>query len=579
MTLSLNSCDEFALGNDFLDQTPESVGIDIDKVFSSEYYASQVLTKSYAQLPYPIAWSSGGYDRLSGDLSDAITDMGHNSGTYGGAINYYTAKYSSSTVGNTSNYNFLNSRTWIGIRYAWLVVENIDRVPDMTTSEKSRAKAEAKMLVATFYADMFRHLGGVPIIDHSLSTADELVFPRATAKETMNFIVELIDQATPYLEWVVSDPNDDGRMTGAYAQGLKLRVLLFAASPLFNSATPYMDGADELTWFGAEDSSLWDTAAKVGEDFFATNAGNLSLNQTSASAPTTTDYRKAYRDAYFTRANPEMILSLRRAYKNTYANDFCGGSNNSSSRQAPTLKLFEIFPWSNGADFDFDWSNPSGKNPYAGRDPRFYETILDVNASYKGYSSQLWVGGVDRTKANESTGFRLYKFSQDYTSATSIGQVDCYPAMRLPEIMLSYAEALNESKGGPTQVAAQMVADVRARVGLVQPTVDELKALSKEDFRNFVLDERVREFGYEDVRWFDLVRWKMEECFTTPIEGVNMYRSGNSTTPDATYTYEVYTNISTARLWVETWSPKWYLSAFPIDEINKNYGLVQNPGW
>ena len=33
------------------------------------------------------------------------------------------------------------------------------------------------------------------------------------------------------------------------------------------------------------------------------------------------------------------------------------------------------------------------------------------------------------------------------------------------------------------------------------------------------------------------------------------------------------------RIWQDKFSPKWFLSAFPSDEINKGYGLVQNPGW
>ncbi|MFR9524359.1 MAG: RagB/SusD family nutrient uptake outer membrane protein [Rikenellaceae bacterium] len=585
-TLSTSSCEEFSVGDSFLSQTPESVGIDVDEVFSSEYYASQVLTMAYTQLHYPIPYSGSGYDRLAGDMSDALTDLSHNGTNYGGAVNYYNGSYSASSTGDSSNYNFISSKTWTGIRYAWIVVENIDKVPDMTTAEKNQAKAEAKMLIATHYADMFRHFGGVPIIDHSLSTADELSFPRNTARETLDFIIELIDDATPYLEWRVSDSNDDGRMTGAYAQGLKLRTLLFAASPLFNSATPYMDGSDALTWLEGEDATLWEEAAQVGEDFFKTNADTYTLNESTGT--TVTEYRKAFRDAYFTRANPEMILSIRRAYKNTYSSAFCGGSDNYAHKQGPTLKLFELYPWNSGDDFDFDWSNPAAANPFADRDPRFYETILNVNEPYKGYYSQLWVGGLEHESANESTGFKMYKFSQDYTTSTSIGQVDCYPAMRLPEVMLSYAEALNEVNSGPTDVAVQMVVDLRARVGLTYPSATDMKAYSQEEFRNFVLDERAREFAYEDVRWFDIVRWKMEDSFTTPVQGVNIYRTGSSVTPDATYSYVIYGNtavdgsnvtITTARSWVTSWSPRWYLSAFPLDEVNKNYGLVQNPGW
>lgn len=54
------------------------------------------------------------------------------------------------------------------IRHAWLTVENIDRVPDMDAIEKSRLKAEAKMIVAIYYAHMLRHYGGLPLIHKAL---------------------------------------------------------------------------------------------------------------------------------------------------------------------------------------------------------------------------------------------------------------------------------------------------------------------------------------------------------------------------------------------------------------------------
>ncbi len=578
-SLVISSCSEFSLGGGFLDQTPESTGVDTDVLFSSKYYADQVLTTAYTQIHYPINWSQSGYDRMI-DRSDALTDISHSANGYAGANNYYTGAYSSMTLSKNTLYYFLGSKTWTGIRYSWLVIENVDKVPDMTTSAKNRAKAEAKMLIATHYADMFRNFGGVPILRKSISTADEFVFPRASAQETLDFILELINDAIPYLEWRVSNANDDGRMTAGYARALKLRVLVFAASPLFNSNEAYLSGADDKTWFGAEDPTRWSTAVTAGAEFFAANSGNeYKLNP--AATEDETGYRKAFRDAYFTRNNPEMILGIRRSYTNSYSNSFCGGSDNFAKSQNPTMKYFEMFPMSDGSDFDFDWTKKNNdENPFADRDPRFYETILSANVDYGGRKSELWVGGDDRTTESTSTGLKMYKFSQDYTSTTSIGHIDCYPGMRLADVMLNYAEALNETDN--RALAAEYVYKVRNRVGLTIPTQSSLSGYSKSELRSFILDERARELGYEDSRWYDLVRWKMADCFTTPMEGLNMYRDAtNSTTPDATYTYEVYTAPTTVRTawWGGSWTAKWYLNALPSTEVNKGYGLTQNPGW
>jgi hypothetical protein len=98
--------------------------------------------------------------------------------------------------------------------------------------------------------------------------------------------------------------------------------------------------------------------------------------------------------------------------------------------------------------------------------------------------------------------------------------------------------------------------------------------LTRDQFREAVLLERALEFGWEEVRWFDLVRWVRANDFTKTLHGMNLFRSTN--TP-YTYTYTQF-NLP-LRYWAQTWSPKWYLAAFPQNEVNKGYGLLQNPGW
>lgn len=574
--IALSGCEELKFGNEFLNQQPEQIGVNIDTVFSKKYYAMQVLTKAYTTLPYGIP--AGGKPKLGGDLLDALTDLSYSTCTYGGSrLLYYVGAYSAANEGTNSKYDFTNNSVWTGIRYAWLTIENIDRVPDMTSVEKDRAKAEAKMIIATHYADMFRNYGGIPYLDHAITVDENHYFKRLTVEESVAAIVRLIDEAAPVLEWRVSDSNDDGRMTRAYALGLKLRVLLFAASPLFNSDQPYLAGQasdEKLTWYGNYDLQRWKAAEEAGREFMESLAENGQYDLVQAAANTEEEYRKAFRDAYFTRGNSEVLLSVRKNYKNNYASNFCDATNAYAAKQCPTLAYANLFPMKDGADFpsDFNWGTPD-KDPFADRDPRFYETILTNGRKYKGRNSQLYVGGEDRRTADtDGTGLLLYKFSQDYTEATSIGQVDSWPAMRLAEVFLSYAEAINEANGGPTAEAYNLVNRVRNRVG-----IGDLKNthMTQTEFREAVLRERACEFGYEEVRWYDIVRWKDEEAFQKPIQGVNMFIDASNPTG---FHYEIF-NVTPNRVWKDQWSPKWYLSAFPTNEIDKNYGLVQNPGW
>lgn len=573
--LSVSSCEELRFGNDFLDQEPDQIGVNLDTVFSKKYYAMQVLTKAYTTLPYGIPTVDK--PKLAGDLLDAITDLSYSTLTYGGGkLLYYVGAYSAGKEGFQSKYLFNNSAAWDGIRYSWLMVENVDQVPDMTTTEKERAKAEAKMIIATHYADLLRHFGGFPYIDHAITVNEPHSFARRTIEESVAKLVELIDEAALNLEWRISDKNNDGRMTKAYAMGLKLRVLLFAASPLLNANEPYLAGVAsdvKMIWYGNYDLNRWKKAEAAGKAFMEELEKNGQYDLVQAVSETEDGYREAFRKAYFSRDNGEVLLSVRRNYKNNYSNIFCGDPNNYAQVQCPTLAYANFFQMADGNEFpvNFDWEN-APVDPFANRDPRFYETILTNGRPYKNRKSELYVGGRDRTSASkDGTGLLLYKFSQDYTNATSVGAVDTWPAMRLAEVFLSYAEAINEANGEPTAEAYDLVDRVRKRVGLSALERD----MNQKEFRETVLRERACEFGYEEVRWFDLVRWKNEEAFKVPIQGINMFI--DKTKPTG-YRYEIFT-ITPERVWKNQWSAKWYLSAFPTNEMDKSYGLVQNPGW
>lgn len=96
-------------------------------------------------------------------------------------------------------------------------------------------KAEAKCIIASRYFDMFRHYGGLPIVKNSYSGTDATYEePRGTVEETVDFMVGLLDEAASNLPWTVEEAWD-GRFTKAATEALKCKILLFAASPLFNS--------------------------------------------------------------------------------------------------------------------------------------------------------------------------------------------------------------------------------------------------------------------------------------------------------------------------------------------------------
>jgi hypothetical protein len=610
LAITIASCtDDFKFGNDFLDKQPGE-DITIDTVFSKAEFAQQFLWNSYSTLYYGLNWNwSDRGNKMGMGLPEALTDNFQSYLTWDNVNKmYYTGKYNASEESNSTVYNYTLEGSWAGIRSAYIFLENVDRVPDMDVPTKERLKGEAKMIIACHYADMYRHFGGLPLIKKAFTTQDDLEIPRATAKETLKFITDLCDEALAVLPWKLPTADVakwDGRFTGGAALGLKIRLLLFAASPLLNDDVAYYtdksyESIDKFhVWFGRKDETLWNDVVEACDLFFQKNTmdveGGYSL--------TIGDPRLGFRQSYFTRGTTEMLISTRIRYNVPdywNAEYYCLQSLGSYGAATPTLEYSNLFPMADGTPFNKNiWNdtlaiakiNGPGDtvwlDPFANRDPRLYETCLVNNADYQGRKAELWMSGRERGNQLEAgsaaTGMGTFKFILDKTNATSIGAPAQWPYLRLAEIYLSYAEALNQV--GRTEDAFTWVDQVRARVGL-KGLKDSYpsRTWTKEVFLNEVLDERSREFGLEDVRWFDMKRWKRADDYKKRLSGVRIKRvfRNNVAVPNR-YSYHKFTLFK--RSWqdgdggVNNFDPKWYMAAFPIAEIYKDYGLTQNPGW
>lgn len=580
--LCLVSCSEIKFGDKFLGDRPESSGADIDTMFNSSVNAEKVLTKAYTYLPYGLPTDNAQSPRRAGDklgvnVLEALTDLHHSyrANESDGPNNlYYNGALSSSVsslYAGTEAYRFGQEYEYYAISYAWTFIENVGRVPDMTDGMKRQRAAEAKMIIAVAYSELLRYVGGVPLIDHSVDVNETFRYPRATFAETVDYIVSLLDDAATALPWKASY-GDDGRMSKSGAMGLKCRVLLFAASPTFNSDTPWHPAADKYTCYGDYDRKRWGRAVKAYEDFFKELRTNGSVALVQPTEATDKARRAAFRSAYYDRGNSEILISTRRGTSAaTLLKSFFAERNYSG----PTLNYVNMFPWKDGSDFpeNFNWNSPA-KQPFFDadgkptRDPRLYETVaVPGSIWYDGTTAPLHINHPKH--GSPSTGFGQMKFILE-NSADRNGYIQ-WPYLRLSEIMLGYAEALNEYNGIPGTLACSYVNQVRQRVGL-----SDLKSgMSKEDFREAVLRERALELGFEEVRWFDLVRWGREQDFRKKLYGLES--KGDSQTNPKSFTFNVIE--LNARAWANSWDTRWYLSPVPKTEIDMGYGMTQNPGW
>lgn len=586
----LVACESLRLGDAGLSKAPESSGATVDTLFSTLKDADKVLSSAYQYLPYGIV--SDFDSKMGSDFLEAITDhYVSNKHSEGNGPNdlYYTGALGATMSGNgvgSENYRFGSEKDYTAIRYGWLFLENADKVPNADPVALARMKAEAKMCIAVAYANMFRYVGGVPLIDHAVQTDEEMKYPRNTFAETVDFIVKLCDEAKADLPWYTT-PTEDGRMTRAAAIGLKLRVLCFAASPTFNSDTPWHPQANEYHCYMNYSADRWAAAKAAADEFMAQLASNgyYKLVQAEPDAEgniTNRCYRLAYRKGYYNRGTTETIISIRKSNSSSYNSKII--KNQSDFGSGATLEWVNKFGWEDGSEFpaDFDWEHPekqpffapdpTGKIKIPGietRDPRLYENIA--------VPGDIWNDGTvgraydnHRYHQDNCPGFLQMKYILQQNSDRTIPQHWCL--MRLAEVLLNAAEAYNEADGGPSDKAYGWANAVRERVGLCSLP----EGLSKEEFRKALIRERDCEFGFEEVRWFDMVRWGLDEAFTTPLHGLSSI--GNKDSEATTFQFKVK-DAYPSRSWWINWDRKWFLAPIPTVEINKGYGMNQNPGW
>lgn len=587
--LFCTSCEDFKFGSAFLDK-PITTDITIDSIFAHRKYAEQVLTEAYHSMPDFLA-SDG---RYKWHMVENLTDLGD---CYGGN-DMYSGQATASEPGafpysltdmNDSGKDGVKvkvSGPLSGIRQAYIYLENVDKVPDMTDEEKWLRRAEAKMIIAYHYSDMLRYYGGMPWIDHSYTTNDDMNFTRMTVEEHVNKIVELCSEAALSLPWSVST-DDEGRMCAAGALALKSRVLTFAASPLFNSDKPFMEGAasDALhTWYGNYDETRWQRALNAGLEFLEMNQANGDYYQLYETGKPRADYFSGYYD----RCNKEALIVSHRYNKidNWWRRVLCMVR---WGRTIPSAVYGDMFETVKGETFD--WNNPEhAQYPFFDatgkptRDPRLYETLWVNGDSYRGRKTEIYAGGQETWEGTSATmekstynGYGLRKFCLDQDKELFAHYYQC-PLLRLPEIYLNIAEAMNQldianQKDKFGRDAYDYINLVRNRVNM--PDLDKEKYPQGEALLNAILHERAVEFGFEEVRYFDINRHKRKDLLEAHRFRLKTYKNA-----DNTFRYERTDDVNQpTRGWVERWSNRYYLIPIAVDEINKKYGLIQNPGW
>lgn len=563
----------------FLDKQP-SGELTEDEVWSSWSNTVYFYTDTYNFL-------RNGLARFNGSWMDEATDLAQASRSNCGVRssfnvgNFYADGGSPEIIDTWSHY-------YTGIRKVNLFLEHVDGVPfgtEVTTSvgeaTRTRMKAEMRFFRAYFYWELCLRYGAIPIITEAIDPEQDMTDvlasnPRPTSGSScFEWIIEELN--TCYSD-LTADTDlstaDYGMITQGVTLALLSRIKLYLASPYYASLGLYS----------------WQDAADAAALFINTwgNGVRYDLYQNTA------DYKKAYQNAINMRAvdgNKETIFWRNDAAGDWWQNESPVGYGGYGGL-CPSQTLVDMYDMADGSspfssyghtgapNYDADGNptvNPSSsyqeQRPYDNRDPRFYATVLYNGAQWWSRNIETTVDGTDNPRGNAyktTTGYYNGKYHDDSQTSYLDGSKTMYRNwifIRYAEILLNYAEALNEAQG-PSNEVFQVLQQLRNRVGLTAALSSRADLQSKDALRNFIRKERTLELAFEDHRWWDVRRWQVaDEAIGRPIYGMRITKAANGTL--------TYTRTAVQE---RVFQDRFYLYPIPEAEIWKT-GWTNNTGW
>ncbi|MCH5598973.1 RagB/SusD family nutrient uptake outer membrane protein [Niabella ginsengisoli] len=518
----------------YMDEKPYDWAQPID-VFSMEASYEKPITQAYSYL-------KGGFNRISGSFLDAATDDGMST------INISTI-HRLSRAYTTSNNPVENcwDASYQGIRQALFVQKNlaeIDLVLNNKSSEdvieiKNIYSGEMYCLRALYEFDLLRHYGGYPIVSKFYNLGDPELSQkqRSSFADCVNNIISLCDSAEKYLDVTPVGGNGGfGRMTKGAALAIKAKTLILAASPLFNQS------GNGNTFIGYTNASASDIQARW-ESAAAACAAVINLKK--ADGANAYSLHANYERLFVTSPNNEYIIFVSAPKSNglenrqlppTLSRDLGGGT-------VPTQEFVDAFTMADGSDYvESDISTQ-----YKNRDPRLVASIGFNGSTYGALGTIQTKLGDGSTidglnliaDRSTNTGYYLRKFIDfniDFSKASPGTAFHLFPLIRLADVFLLYAEAMNEAYGpdvdplGFGLSAKAAVQRVRTRAGFKANDKYLTNVADVATMRSKIKDERRVELSFEEQRYFDLRRWMDGNKLNQSVTGIRIEQVGANLT-------------------------------------------------
>ena len=622
------------LSCNYLDIVPDSIATIEDNAFSMKEPAERFMATCYSYMPKE--GNAATPNLLGGDEIWLPPD-------------FSASNFKNLAMGNQRvNSPFLdywrgaNSgvNLYRGISDCNIFLENIHRVPDISETERNRWIAEVEFLKAYYHFYLLRMYGPIPIKDVNVkigANTEDLKVYRNTMDECFEYVVDKLDAIIDkkHLPSFIEDPiTETGRITQGITLALKAKVLLYAASPLYNGNTDYIGFKDNrgIEIFNPvkseeEKKERWQKAAiacREAIDFLAgCGQDRLYTFDEYMNISDITRQKLSLRGSMSQNCNMEVIwvnssswASLMQAQ--SLPRDLDQGKTSYTVNRnnfAVPLKITYEFYSKNGVPITEDktWNyNDRFAIKTINADHQYLlaigEQTVGLNFdrelryyAYLGFDRGIWFGqgaGISSetsqfpkarrgeiasnqiTHSWNVTGIWAKKYVNYLTSVNSSGisySHYLFPQMRLPELYLMYAEALNEANN--TQAARNEAIEwinlVRKRAGLPGVaeswsnfSIDPGKYTRQDGLRSIIQQETTIELTFEGHRFWNLRRWKraMEE-YNKPITGWNTIYSSAT---------EYYTENL---LFAQKFTPRDYFWPIHDEEVLRNANTLQNYGW
>jgi hypothetical protein len=466
--------------------------------------------------------------------------------------------------------------SWKGIRIANICLEKLPLLQG-TQEQKDLIEGQAYFFRAYLHWEIAVRWGGIPYTDKVYTADENLNIPRLTFQGTVEKIVEDLDKAAALLpvDWDQTAVGasrtgfNTGRATKGAALAYKAKALLFAGSPLMVHDGGGAYGFDPEYMQRAADAA-WDVIQLAGQGAYAlTPFGQFQdmYAKTDGTIPWTSEtIWERIPDQY---GSGRMLNRLGRLY----APARFGGN---AICETPVQNFVDRFEMDNGLPIDDPNSGYDPMDPWSNRDPRFRQFIY-VDGDNAGNSPltvlELFQGGVDKEDPGVLTSYLTHKYwPKGVNQYDNLWSQFTYatPLMRLADVYLMYAEAVNEAFGpggmaaGAGLTAVDAVNIVRSRSNM--PDVNSKFTGSQEAFRQRIRNERSVELCFEGSRWNDMRRWYIAHLPENKVQYDLVFDKG-------------HTFFNRVVVFNRVFEQKHYWMPFYKQQTQLYPEWPQNPGW